>query len=352
MPTSWLFARGYEHRFSLRADAVMVDAGHLSAVFDDAALLGTVQAAGPQAVRRYENDGQIGLSVGLGYATDSFGADIGTTPLGFLLSNVVGGVEWSPHWRALDVSLGIARRPVTSSVLSYAGLRDPIAGRNWGGVIETGPYVGVGLYRERYGVSASLRASELTGTQVLDNRFVGMRGTADLKVIARPEMSGYAGITLNYWSYAENLQNYTFGSGGYYSPQSYVSVALPFELQGTKSQWSYRLRISLAYSDSKHDRIEFYPNDPDLQAVAALSPLPSGYDAPFFESASGGGFSASAYAAVERRLSPGLVAGAKLDIDRADYYEPTVLMLYVRHTFGSAQTPLAIPPRPVRLYSE
>ncbi|MET0658202.1 MAG: cellulose synthase subunit BcsC-related outer membrane protein, partial [Steroidobacteraceae bacterium] len=76
------------------------------------------------------------------------------------------------------------------------------------------------------------------------------------------------------------------------------------------------------------------------------------YDEPHFDGGRSSGTSLSAYAAVERQISRAFVLGAKLDIDRADYYEPTVFMLYARHVFGTRATQLAAPPRPVRSYAE
>lgn len=353
LPTSWVHARNYEQRFVLRADGVTMDPGKLSPTFDAAALLGTIQAAGPAGQRAYDNDVQSGLSLGVGYLTDTLSADVGTTPLGFLLTNFVGGVEWTPTVGPVDVGLGISRRAVTSSVLSYGGMRDPISGVEWGGVIRTGPYARFGLYRERYSVSGSLTAAELTGTRVPDNQFLGLRVSADWKFLSRDEARAYVGVTINRWTYDKNLQNYTFGNGGYYSPQSYLSVAIPVELQGAWNGWSYRLRASVSHSSSKTDRIAFFPNDPGLQSRAAAAPLPPGYDDPYFESdRSSGSLSMSAYAAVERQVSRAFVLGAKLDIDRADYYEPTTVMIYLRHVFGSSATSLAVPPRPVRPYSD
>jgi cellulose synthase operon protein C len=350
VPTLWSYGYDYERRLTLRADAVSVDAGSLSADFDTAALLGSVQAAGPAAPRPYRNGTQQGMSLGLIYATDAFSADLGTTPLGFLLPNIVGGVVWSPDWRGIDFALGIDRRAVTSSVLSYAGMRDPISGREWGGVVATGPYVEAGWYREFVSVSGTLRYSQLEGTNVLDNGFIGVRGAADWKFWSRPQWRAFIGAVVNYWAYDHNQQNYTFGSGGYYSPESYVSLSIPLEVHGEWRDWSYRVRASLSYSDSTIARAPFYPTDAALQAAAANAPLPSGFDSPYFENDDGGGTSLSGYAAVERQLLPGLVMGAKLDIDRADYYEPTIVMLYVRHVFGDAPTPVARPPRPASSY--
>jgi Tfp pilus assembly protein PilF len=350
-PNAWLHALDFEHRLRVHADAVSIDSGQLSPLFDAAAQLGTLQVAGLSATRRTVNQPQNGLSLGVGFETDTWSADLGTSGLGLLLPNLVGGIEWNPTWGALDVTLGIDRRAVTSSVLSFAGMRDPITGEKWGGVVETGPYARVGLYRERYSLSAALSLTDLSGTHVAGNRFAGLRTAAEWQFYAAESTRAYLGVTLNRWSYQRNLQNYTFGSAGYYSPQSYLSIALPLELQGTWRGWSYQLRTTISNSTSRIERTAFYLIDPQLQAAAATAALPSGFSEPFFAASSGGGLSLSAYAALERQVTPHLVLGTKLDLDRSDFYEPTVLMFYLRHVFGSAATRLAVPPRPVRTYN-
>jgi predicted Zn-dependent protease len=353
IPSSWVFAHGYEQRFIAHADIVSLETGHLGEDFDHAALLGKVQAAGPDAPLHFSNDRQTGVAVSAGRQTDTLAADVGTTPLGFILPNIVGGVEWTPSWKTLDLSVGLARRALTSSALSYAGLRDPISGQKWGGVVSNGPYAGVGLYRERFSLSGSLRFSELTGTHVEDNQFLGARASGSWKFFSSGDVaSAYSGLVLNDWNYQHNLSNYTFGSGGYYSPHSYVSAALPLELTGVKAGWSYQLRASLAYSISDIAPSNFYPNDPALQMAAGHSPLPSGFDSPVFSSSHGGAFSVSAYAAIERQVARGLVLGAMLDIDRTDFYHPTVISLYLRHSFTPFETALASPPRPTRPYNQ
>jgi predicted Zn-dependent protease len=352
VPSSWIFARGYEQRFTAHADLVSIQIGQLGSDYDHAALLGKVQAAGPRAPLAFANDRQTGIALSGGYQTDTLATDIGTTPLGFDLPNIVGGVEWTPGWRSLELTLGLARRAVTSSALSYAGLRDPVSGEKWGGVVANGPYAGIGLYRERFSLSGSLRFSELTGTHVPDNQFLGARAAGSWKFYAHGDgASAYTGLVLNYWNYQHNLANYTFGSGGYYSPHSYLSTALPLELSGVRSGWSYQLRGSLAYSVSTIAQENFYPGDPALQSAAARSPLPAGFDSPVFGASHGGAFSVSAYAAVERQVTHGLVLGAMLDIDRTDFYHPTVISLYLRHAFAPFDTPLAAPPRPTRPYN-
>lgn len=343
IPSFWHHAQNYEQRWWLQADGVSVDAGKLSEDFDAASSLGTLRAAGPAAARSFTNDAQSGLAVGLGLVTDTFAADIGSTPLGFELPQLVGGFEWRPAVPDIAVSLGFSRRAVTSSVLSYAGMRDPISGARWGGVVQTGPYLDAGIYRERFSIAGALRVTEIAGERVLDNKFYGARIGGDWKFYSEPYLRASLGLAINYWQFDHNLQNYTFGSGGYYSPQSYVSVALPLEVWGETHDWSYRLRASVSHTNSKHDAIAMFPNDPGLEAAAGN---------PIFGEDSSNSVSLSAYVAVERQLSSTWIAGAKLDIDRSDYYEPTVLMIYLRHAFAPWTTRIAVPPRPLQPYNE
>jgi predicted Zn-dependent protease len=351
IPSAWVLARNYESHYTARADAVVLDAGRASGDRQSPPLIGTIQAAGPGVAPRFTNGRQAGLSPAVGYQSDSVVANIGSTPLGFLLPNIVGGIEWTPIWHSADLTFGLARRAVTSSELSYAGLRDPITGTTWGGVVQTGPYAGFGIYRENYDVSASVRLADITGTHVPDNRFVGVRLSSSWKLFARPQMRTDVGATVTYWNYQRNLSNYTFGSGGYYSPQSYVSVSTPIELTGNRAGWTYKARAAVSYSVSQVSSTAFYPDDVDLQAAATRVPLPGGYSSPYFPGYHSTGVGLSAYAAAERQVTAGLVVGVMLDIDRTDFYHPTTVEIYLRHAFGSSATPSLSPPRPVRPYS-
>ena len=130
-----------------------------------------------------------------------------------------------------------------------------------------------------------------------------------------------------------------------------MSLATPIELAGQGAGWVYKVRVSLSYSMSQLRSSAFYPNDAALQAAAARAPLPSGYSSPYFTGYHSTGFGVSAYAAAERHVTSGLVAGVLFDIDRTDYYHPTTISLYLRHSFAPSVTRTASPPRPVRPYN-
>jgi predicted Zn-dependent protease len=345
LPSTWLIAANYESRFTAHADAVWLDAGRWSGV----QLLGTLPTAAV-AQERYTDDRQTGVSPGVGYQTDSFSADLGTTPLGFLLTNLVGGIEWTPRWHSTDLTFGLSRRAVTSSELSYSGMRDPITGAAWGGVVQSGPYAGFGIYREDYDISGSLQYYDITGTHVPSNQFAGARLSGSAKFLRREDLKADVGLTLNYWNYQHNLSNYTYGNGGYYSPQSYLSLAAPVQVDGQHAGWVYRARAAISYTVSEVASAPFYPEDEQLQALAARTALPGGYNSPYFSGYHSTGFGFSAYAAAERPLTHGLVAGFMFDIDRTDFYHPTTISIYVRHAFGSPARAVD-PPSPAYPYN-
>jgi predicted Zn-dependent protease len=346
LPSTWLIAANYESRFTAHADAVWLDAGHWSGV----QLIGTLPT-GALAQERYTDDRQTGVSPGVAYQTDSFSADLGTTPLGFLLTNLVGGIEWTPRWHSTDLTFGVSRRAATSSELSYSGMRDPITGAAWGGVVQSGPYAGFGIYRENYDVSGSLQYYDLAGTHVPSNQFAGARLSGSAKFLSLENLKADAGVTLNYWSYQHNLSNYTYGSGGYYSPRSYLSLAVPVQMDAQHAGWVYRARAAISYTVSEVDTAPFYPEDAQLQAFAARTSLPAGYSSPYFSGYHSTGFGFSAYAAAERPITHSLVAGFMLDIDRTDFYHPTTIAIYVRHVFGTRATRTVAPPSPAYPYN-
>ncbi|WP_169577427.1 cellulose biosynthesis protein BcsC [Sinimarinibacterium sp. CAU 1509] len=342
------------HWFAL-ADGVDLSAGTLPADYDAAGGFGTVYAAGPSAVNQFPAGYAVedrGVAVGVGYRSDRLRIDIGSTPLGFEVEDVVGGAQLYFDVGRLDLALDVSRRPVTSSLLSYAGIVDPVSGETWGGVRSTGVGVRAGRYEADYSFSGSLEYRWLQGRNVLDNRYAGARLAADHRIVGGADWELSAGLTLNYWHYDENQRYYSFGHGGYYSPQRYVSVSLPLDLRGRADQLSYVLRGAVTYSSSREDAALVYPTDPALQAAAQAQPdAPGNFSAPVYRAGGGDGVGLSAQGAIEYGLTPEWFLGARAQIDRSDYYEPESFGVYVRREFTPRSQPER-PPRAPALYSD
>lgn len=66
---------------------------------------------------------------------------------------------------------------------------------------------------------------------------------------------------------------------------------------------------------------------------------------------SGGGFGYGLEAAVEKRIGKRWYLGLAADIQRADFYEPNHVLLYLRYTFQDRRQPIHRPPEPPIPYS-
>ncbi|MFC4527012.1 BCSC C-terminal domain-containing protein [Dyella halodurans] len=346
---------GYTGHYFFHADPVLLDTGRLRAdQFDPAYEFGQIAAlgnAGLAPVR--ENDKGVALAAGYEFngADNSWRADIGSTPLGFTVTNVLGGFLYRHDFYSSSLTVDVSRRPVTSSLVSYAGARDPASGETWGGVVHTGINVrgahDVGITT----LFASVGYGELTGHHVEDNHDFKVRTGIDWPVLVRPDQRFSSGLVINYWHYDNNQHFYTFGNGGYYSPQKYVSVSIPLDWTGRRERWSWELEASVGKSWTREDEAPFFPTRPDLQMQAVARMAAASLGSPYFGNGTGGGFSYTVAAALEYRIAPQWVIGTRLKLDRSHDYAPNLGTIYLRYFFDKQRLPVPFPPDPVKPYS-
>jgi len=323
IPIEWRHTLPNRSQWALMAEAVSLDAGVVPTDARAAQGLGTVAVNGLGSLAGASTRTQ-GLALGIAWHHRDWVLDVGTTPLGFARSRWTGGVRFAPTWRGWDVSLEGAHRPVTSSLLSYAGRVDPGTGRFWGGVMESGVTARVGRYAREHSWSVSVRATALEGTHVSSNQRAGVRGSVD-QVIARPRSGELTvGGVLAFESYQHNLLRYTLGNGGYFSPQDYTTLAIPVEWTRRTDQEAFRLRLAPTLSHRHDASSAWYPNDP--AAAAALVAL--GGD-PTLPGGTAQGVSIAVAITYERSLSSGVI-GLAFAHDRSDYYHPVSLTIYFR----------------------
>ncbi|MDB5969534.1 MAG: tetratricopeptide repeat protein [Hydrocarboniphaga sp.] len=355
LPAELRVPLGYWGQLFARADMLRLSAGRLPADYDHAAVFGSVQAAGPAALAAFADGVDIqasGVALGVGLETEHWRADIGHTPTAFPVNYLLGGLRYDGRLGGSDLRVEVSQRAVTSSLLSYAGARDPASGRIWGGVRAAGAHAQLDQQNGRLGLFASLGLDRYRGENVADNASLKLRLAGDWKLRDQPGDTLYAGLAASYWHYQHNLRYYSFGHGGYYSPQSYLSLSAPLDWRGRVDRWSYQLRASPSYSWSHEDREPFYPDDAALQTAALSSPLPSGYDAPYYDGGNGGGFGYSLSAALGYQLTPHWSAGARAAIDRSDYYEPNLFYLVLRYRFEATDEAPDYPPRMLYPYAD
>lgn len=337
------FARG---KGFLRLDNVDVSAGRFSrsssgTIDENFGTCANNDAVCKRDFRQHQN----GTSIGLGYRSNRWSADIGTTPLGFAVTNWVGGVTWRTDLRDLGVSLTASRRLISSSLLSWAGTRDPnlASGKTWGGVVATGGALGISYDQgNANGVWADLSAHQITGENVADNSRERLMAGYYYKLINEDDRRATVGLNGMLWHYAKDLSDYSLGQGGYYSPQSYGSLSIPVTWRQRSENWSYDLGAAVAWSRAKTNAQPRYPLD--FGSLTSDNPLSS--------DSRSSGFGYTLRAVVERRLTAHWTLGAGLDIQQAKDYTPSHSLIYARYSMAGWEGDLDMPPVPLSPYAD
>ncbi len=218
-----------------------------------------------------------GLGGEVQVATQNFDARFGVTPQGFLVSNFLGDVDFRPAGGPIQISL--TRDPVRDTLLSYAGVRDPGTSQVWGGVIANGVSGTASWNMTGSGLYAELGYQYITGDQVLTNHRIDGTTGAYWSVLTRPYGSLALGINMSAMHYDENLRYFTFGQGGYFSPQSYFLFNVPLHWKGTyHNRFEYSVDASLGSQHFSEDATPYYPleaNSKASSAVATVAPTNS-----------------------------------------------------------------------------
>jgi hypothetical protein len=220
-----------------------LDAGHIP----DAAAIGSgFGAAAPRSDHRLTGLTAASLSyrsVGSGgdfgsVALTPFGGPLPPRPLGRL---GMYGVLDRGRWR-VDI-FSEARK---DSMLSFVGLTDPGSGVRWGQVIENGTE-GRGSLKVGSGwtLSGHVRLAHLSGYNVAKNARLSLSvgGAYDVPV------GGFRYVTVGpryaFDHFRRNLEGFTFGQGGYFSPDRLHRFSLAADFETVRGR-DYLLRGSVS----------------------------------------------------------------------------------------------------------
>ncbi|WP_446742163.1 cellulose synthase subunit BcsC-related outer membrane protein [Silvibacterium acidisoli] len=213
--------------------------------------------------------------------TANFGIAAGYTPYGFLVSNATGRFNWRPA--AGPLTFRFSREPIKDSQLSYGGMRDPGSvgpgydGNIWGGVMTNAGNVQFGKGDSQSGYYFGMGGQYITGHHVESNsRIDGVAG-AYWRVLTVPD-TGDLTIGTNFFGmhYTHNLRYFTYGQGGYFSPQAYMLANVPVTWNGRYGvNFHYTVAGAFGLQAFQEDTSPFFPLDPALQ-VANSNPSYAG----------------------------------------------------------------------------
>ncbi|MBC8745765.1 MULTISPECIES: cellulose biosynthesis protein BcsC [Paraburkholderia] len=314
------------------------------------------QFGGGPAATRAQQAGKVaapgkqtayGVGLGVGYETGNWMADIGTTPLGFKYTNVVGGVMFRNSIDAGQGSwfnVGVSRRAVTDSITSFAGSTDSRSGLSWGGVTATGVHGAIGLDNQDYGVYGYGSVKYLDGHNVRSN--VGAEvGAGTYWYLLRTENSMLsAGVNLSGMIYDHNENNFTYGNGGYFSPQRFYAFNLPLTWAQRSERWTYKLQGAVGVQYYHQAGSPYFPSDSGLQAAAVSAASTIGLaDGAIHPDQSSTGFGYNLLATAEYRFTNHLTGGASVGANNSSSYRQWAAGLYLRYALAPQTKALDMP---------
>ncbi|QWY75623.1 MAG: cellulose synthase subunit BcsC-related outer membrane protein [Ferrovum myxofaciens] len=282
----------------------------------------------------------FGRSYTVGYMDEQNRLDVGTTPIGFPIQNWVGGIRHTGDWGPYSWSAELARRAVTETLLSYAGTIDPRTGQLWGGVLSTGVKLGLSLDQGgNWGYWSNFGVHQLTGTNVQSNTETLLMAGVTRRLINEEDRLLSTGLTGTVWHFTQDSGEFTYGQGGYYSPQFYTSLAVPLTYAQRYTRFSYMLRASVFTAWARTNASPYYPLNPLYETLAGPGAN--------YNTSAGTSFGYTAMANMEYQLSTNLFVGNSFSVVRSPYYAPNYAILYLRYAIDNTPAlPVGLQPTP------
>lgn len=323
-----------ESRVALRVTPVSLNAG--SASSEALARFGNGAQSGSVGSQKAEG---VGLSVAVQRPADGLKADLGTTPLGFKYTTATGGISVDrPVSDTSNVRYGVSvsRRPVTDSLTSFAGTTDKRSGQSWGGVTANGGRGQLSFDDNEVGAYGYASWHQLLGDHVESNSrselgsgvYWYLQNATDSKLTVGLSMTGI--------SYANNQDFFTYGHGGYFSPQTFFALGIPVTWAQRTGRLTYQVKGSVGVQHFEQDSVDYFPTDKAQQAASGLR----------YAGQNKTGIGYSVAAAAEYKVASNFLLGANLGLDNARDYQQLSGALSLRYQFEEISGPMSLPISP------
>jgi len=340
VPVTFGLALGTAGMLRLTAEAVLIDAGELDVGNPaEGDLFGQVGRVDASADNPPWSQTRQGFALDLSYSYRGWWAHVGSTPLGFPLQTVLGGLGWNQTFGGFSVAIMGGRRLVRDSLVSMGGAVDPVTLEPWGGVTANGGRLEIAfehgpmLY---YGFGGF---DWLHGTEVQTNR--AGYGGAGLRW-GFHEKSTWAfktGLSLGAMGYAHNQRYFTWGHGGYFSPQFFFNGSLPLVIEGDNGRIVAHLEADIGINWFREDEVDFYPLEGWMQSARAPKVDEEGVPVAItYEEQRAVGLAVNFRGHLAYRISDRFVVGAEARAHYASDYEEYYGGIFLGFSFRPAST--------------
>ncbi len=247
--------------------------------------------------------------------------EIGSTPLNAELSARLTGRVGAEYRHATGYVQGeFFSESIRESILSYVGLQDPYRDRQWGRVQETGGTVSVFQgFMENYTFFGKAKYGVITGTNTRQNDHLAFTGSISRLF----DYEGFEYITLgpavSYERYNNNQNFFTYGHGGYFSPEYIVQGLIEAQFLTSEGlNWLARGNIGAGAQQNQQATAAYFPLDPDGRDY----PSTSSSTGIFLVNVEGG-----------IMLTPEFMVGSKLGYAITADYNAGSATIYLRYFF-------------------
>ena len=193
-------------------------------------------------------------------STDGYGVAVGMSPGEFPVPNWTAGIRYGRS--AGGLTLLATRDSVKDTLLSYAGSIDPPTGIVWGGVISNSASMHFSRDTSGDGQYLSIGAAFLKGQNVADNWSVEGTGGAYWRMFEIREGGLSIGLSATGIHYDKNLNFFSLGHGGYFSPQQYLLGSVPVSWRDHRGAVAYDISVSGGLQSIREDASPYYPTRP------------------------------------------------------------------------------------------
>ncbi|WP_035345154.1 MULTISPECIES: cellulose biosynthesis protein BcsC [unclassified Dickeya] len=276
-----------------------------------------------------------GVELNLALIGKNYKLDFGSTPLGQELNTLVGGVQWSPKLTDfLTLVVTGERRAVTDSLLSYVGSKEAFSGQRWGQVTKNGGNVLLSYDNGDVGFYGGGGAYSYLGENVKSNRALMANAGAYIRPVHDRDRELKTGISLSWMDFDKNLSYYSYGQGGYFSPQNYVSVSVPIEWSQRYDDLNIKAGVSVGYQSYTRDKSDYFPNNPDWQAFLDNAVTNGFAKESHYASDSKSGVGYNVHVGADYRVTKDITVGGQMGYDTFGNYNETTGQLYFRYGLG------------------
>jgi tetratricopeptide (TPR) repeat protein len=210
------------------------------------------------------------VEIDLSYRKDGWFSpfvNLGSTPIGGVIApTVTFDVGFLQQTGFGNWGLQTYSQPVRQSILSYTGIKDPYANPalssvEWGRVLRNGIKPAI-FYRfnEHWNASGAIDLALLEGKNVEQNTTVSVSASVGRNI----SIAGFdyfnIGPSFNYEHFDKNLSHFTYGHGGYFSPEQYFNVGAGVNFLTNEGRpYVIKGRLTAGFQDFTESSVAWFP---------------------------------------------------------------------------------------------